>query len=163
MGETVSSMSCYLLLSLISMTVAMDCPTNYGQFQGRIGLYLPHADHRIQLGAGRRGMGAENEGHLVEIKNEEQQQHLAQLLPTVAEGVEMWWIGATDLYSEGFWYWVYSQEICTFTQWVEGQPSNTGGVEHCAALVTEDGYKWNDYVCTETIQRIAYSVCQINP
>merc|ERR1712243_536881 len=147
---TVSRKSYCLLLSLISRTFSLDCPTNYQDIsQVGLGCIFPMQITGYSWEQADEACWAESEEHLVEI------------LPTVAEGVEMWWIGATDLYSEGFWYWVYSQEMCSYTLWSEGQPSNTGGMEHCAALVTKDGYKWNDYICTETIQRIAYLICEI--
>jgi len=55
------------------------------------------------------------------------------------------WIGFTDVVSEGVWYWVDGSQT-DFTAWADGEPNNTNGAEHCAAMRTEDP-SWNDLPC----------------
>ena len=49
---------------------------------------------------------------------------------------------------KGTWLWV-SGDPLTFKNWNDGEPSNSGGVENCAVLITGDTAKgkWNDVDC----------------
>nr|ADI71474.1 putative C-type lectin [Mytilus edulis] len=54
------------------------------------------------------------------------------------------WIGITDMYSEGAWQKATTQEQQTYFNWYESQPSNSGGHENCVEVYTKLGMKWND-------------------
>jgi hypothetical protein len=56
------------------------------------------------------------------------------------------WIGATDAAKEGTWLWV-SGKAATYQNWNSGEPSNSGGNENCAVLLTSVSGKWNDASC----------------
>jgi basic membrane protein A and related proteins len=77
-------------------------------------------------------------GHLVTISDAEEE---AWLLELFGYG---YWIGFNDLDVEGSWVWS-SGEPVTYTNWFDGEPSNTGGNEHAAGLDDwGSGPGWND-------------------
>ncbi|CAG2245548.1 unnamed protein product [Mytilus edulis] len=45
-----------------------------------------------------------------------------------------YWLGGTDEQEEGVWIWSHSQNVITFTDWRNGEPSNHHSNEHCLAL-----------------------------
>jgi hypothetical protein len=57
-------------------------------------------------------------------------------------------IGATDQATEGTWLWV-SGAALSFKSWNTGEPSNSGGTENCAIVLTSGDTKgkWNDVPC----------------
>ncbi|KAK7505130.1 hypothetical protein BaRGS_00003700, partial [Batillaria attramentaria] len=52
------------------------------------------------------------------------------------------WIGGTDAYAEGSFFWIGSFTPMTFANWRDGEPNNTGGDENCV-MFYGDG-QWND-------------------
>ncbi|MFL3007175.1 MAG: lectin-like protein, partial [Candidatus Neomarinimicrobiota bacterium] len=52
------------------------------------------------------------------------------------------WIGLTDEFEEGNWQWVTGEPV-NFTNWVDGEPNNSGGLEHYAEMYPFSG-EWND-------------------
>ncbi|XP_062572233.1 perlucin-like protein [Saccostrea cucullata] len=69
---------------------------------------------------------------------------------------DSWWIGGTDLNSEGTFYWEHSSKNMTYTNWYSNQPDNdTIGInENCVSMV-RSGY-WHDYPCNHTF----YYICE---
>ncbi len=58
------------------------------------------------------------------------------------------WVGATDIISEGQWYWVNGEKVrCTF--WQQDQPDNRFDDEDCANLIKLFDYKLNDQLCND--------------
>merc|ERR1712037_664165 len=99
--------------------------------------------------------------HLVEIKNEEQQDFLRTILGLFPDDdVYGWWIGATDLNREGSWYWAHSLESMEYSGWFPGEPNNYLGDENCALIWSNEVPNrksfWNDYHCSYD----SYSICQ---
>ena len=71
------------------------------------------------------------------------------------------WLGGSDQLEEKDWIWVTSRTHFSsglYTDWYAGQPSNTGGKEHCLDLRV-DWYRWNDAPCSE----LNRYVCEIPP
>ena len=62
---------------------------------------------------------------------------------------EYFWIGVSDISSEGNWVWV-NGETATSSEliWSSGQPDNARNIQHCGALYTS-GYA-DDGTCTST-------------
>ena len=76
---------------------------------------------------------------------------------------EQLWLGMDDTDMDGTWMWYDRSGDVTWTNWMTGQPSNTGGVENCVGWYVKQqpaGWaeynKWNDRPCDK---RISY-VCQ---
>lgn len=60
------------------------------------------------------------------------------------------WLGGSDILREGDWEWVTSKKKIpdgSFTDWLPGQPTNSGGREDCLHIFSSYQYKWNDAPC----------------
>ena len=57
------------------------------------------------------------------------------------------WVGATDVDSEGDFYWSTSGQAVEFTAWSEGQPDG-GTNQNCVASTLEHYYFWSDEDCS---------------
>ncbi len=84
-------------------------------------------------------------GTLATITSEEEQQVVFGLADDNLD-FGCLWLGATDEKSEGNWEWVTGEPF-DYTNWNEGEPSNSGEAEHYMHLYIKDGDrtgKWND-------------------
>jgi hypothetical protein len=79
---------------------------------------------------------------LVRVLDAEQNDALAALATSPEH--EAFWLGLSDAAHEGDFRWPDGRAPA-FTRWAEGEPSNTGGREHCVQ-VAADG-TWTDRVC----------------
>merc|ERR1719399_2425893 len=64
------------------------------------------------------------------------------------------WIGLTDVESEGTWVWVSGTAV-SYTNWASGEPNNYRGVdENCVGMVSNRSKwiigrnRWNDWPCS---------------
>ena len=58
------------------------------------------------------------------------------------------WLDGSDLESEGTWMWRDGMRMdLTYTNWLPGEPSNSGGYEHCLTMRANRGGFWNDGNC----------------
>ncbi|XP_038071982.1 asialoglycoprotein receptor 2-like [Patiria miniata] len=79
-------------------------------------------------------------------------------LANLTQGSEIW-VACTDRRQEGEWECEGSQDgERIYTNWIDDQPDNGGGKEHCAAIWSPDN-KWNDYRC----KRDLLAVCKRQP
>uniref|UniRef100_A0A7M4F5M9 C-type lectin domain-containing protein n=1 Tax=Crocodylus porosus TaxID=8502 RepID=A0A7M4F5M9_CROPO len=80
---------------------------------------------------------------LVVINNLAEQNFLAYRM----QGRERYWLGLTDLNTEGKWEWIDGTDYMNgFTFWKKGEPNDSGTHEDCAHLWTLG--EWNDVYCT---------------
>ncbi|XP_062598303.1 hepatic lectin-like [Saccostrea cucullata] len=86
--------------------------------------------------------------HLLIIETEAEQ----SLIQRQASG-EKWWIGGTDVNSEGTFYWENPNNSMKFTNWYAGQPSG-GTSENCLEMLILGG--WNDKSCDTP----TYYICE---
>ncbi|XP_062605322.1 hepatic lectin-like [Saccostrea cucullata] len=89
------------------------------------------------------------EAHLLEIENEAEQ----NLIQNKASG-DRWWMGGTDEESEGTFIWVHSNTTLSYTNWLQGEPSNGDTGENCVEMLTEG--VWNDKNCDSS----TYYICE---
>ena len=64
------------------------------------------------------------------------------------------WIGLNDTNEEGTWVWVNGERsVNAAVCWSEGQPSNSGGAENCAEILTASGggFGTNDIACSNSL------------
>ena len=78
-------------------------------------------------------------GHLVTITSQAEN---AWLVKTFG-GSTLYCIGFTDKDAEGTWQWVNGEEV-TYTNWLTGEPNNSGNREHYAHINWGQPGKWND-------------------
>ena len=86
-----------------------------------------------------------HDGHLVTIESAKENQFLRDYVSRLKG--EDYWIGLTDELIEGDWKWESTGNTAVYTDWYPGQPSNSGGDEDCASLLTGINYHWNDAPC----------------
>ena len=84
-------------------------------------------------------------GHLATITSAREQQFVQNLIKDGSKN--QYWLGATDEVREGDWRWV-TGEGWGYTNWLVGEPANTGGIEHYLQIIRSvDGLNfgvWND-------------------
>lgn len=70
-----------------------------------------------------------------------------------------WWIGATDLGSEGVFYWAGSGDEIEFEDFgSNNNPDNFNKNEHCVEMWHFFQYRWNDRACDDR----SYFICRRN-
>lgn len=57
------------------------------------------------------------------------------------------WLGGNELGENGKYVWSSTGQQFDFTNWSEGQPDNTNGIEHCAQIWYKSDFEWNDLPC----------------
>lgn len=67
--------------------------------------------------------------------------------------IVVYWLGGSDIESEGTWIWTSSLTQFTFTDWVVGEPSNGDG-ENCVRMSFKLDFKWLDTSCRNTFRFI---------
>ena len=90
-------------------------------------------------------------GSLVEITSEAEQAAITAKIRSEGWGNFNFWIGLTDLDSEGTFKWV-SGDAVNYTHWAPGEPNNqghSGGPEDCAHI-GDGGRTWNDMPCDDS-------------
>jgi flagellin len=78
-------------------------------------------------------------GHLATISSSDE---LARVMSAVGSGANLW-IGLTDENSEGNFQWV-TGESASFTNWMSGQPDNSGANQHYVKLSDLSAGQWDD-------------------
>lgn len=87
---------------------------------------------------------------LLIIKNTTIQNTIVKLIenPKYSKRDVKWWIGGSDLGSEGIFYWIngHNFDYHNFGE-VDGeiQPDNFAGIEHCTEMLPNG--IWNDFIC----------------
>ena len=71
------------------------------------------------------------------------------------------YLGLTDLDGEGQFVWSSDGSVTNYTNWDSGEPSD--GNEHCVALSSSKGYRWNDVWCNGHHGQSCYPLCQKYP
>ncbi|XP_035892478.1 perlucin-like protein [Anopheles stephensi] len=83
-------------------------------------------------------------GYLAFIESAEENAQVVSAIKAVGDFTKEWYIGATDLGNEGNFLWFGVNKKATYLNFVQGEPNNSGGTEHC--VVTASG-KWKDMSC----------------
>merc|ERR1711963_1115418 len=65
-------------------------------------------------------------------------------------GLSAWWLGGNDMHQEGAWSWPSGQPF-GYTNWIEGEPNDSNGLEDCIAIDSPKNYQWMDLNCTDPI------------
>lgn len=65
-------------------------------------------------------------------------------------GFPSFWIGVTDMYSEGVWQKATSLGRQRYFNWKHAEPNSDGGQENCVEVYTHHHMKWNDRRCSSS-------------
>ncbi|CAG2195259.1 COLEC12 [Mytilus edulis] len=117
-----------------------DCPPHWDLFESNC--YFVSQDQKSWHNA--KVYCEEQQSMLVEVISENENNFLKG---KAEEDIAFYWIGATDIETEGVWIWDNSQTVVTFTNWFPGQPDNNHDNQNCLQLVKKFGYKWDDFPC----------------
>ena len=66
------------------------------------------------------------------------------------------WLGASDIQSEGSWIWNSNGNALSYTNFSQGEPNNSGGIENCLEMWLDNG-EWNDQPCSDSSP---YTFCE---
>ncbi|XP_063408183.1 C-type mannose receptor 2-like [Mytilus trossulus] len=94
-----------------------DCPPSWDLFEGNC--YLVSQDQKYWHDS--KVYCEEQQSMLVEVISENENNFLKGMAD---EDMAFYWIGATDIDTEGVWIWDKSQTVLTFTGWFPGQPDS---------------------------------------
>lgn len=100
-------------------------------------------------------------GHLATINDAAENQWIAANLANPNGADRNLWIGLNDIAAEGNYVWVSGQSS-SFTSWLAGEPSNTGGGEHVVHMYSNG--LWNDAQDSATPSGItpAFAAVEVN-
>ena len=96
-------------------------------------------------------------GYLAEIKSKSEQTNVT----TILERPYSYWIGMTDLATEGEFVWqrTHTAVLGGYTNWSPGEPNNGAGTnQDCGHLWKHHNWKWDDLDCDHTTNQRA--LCQ---
>ncbi|XP_048727623.1 perlucin-like protein [Ostrea edulis] len=65
-----------------------------------------------------------------------------------------YWIGLTDAFVEGKYFWQTTQDEINFADWAPNEPNDAHHNEDCAVLGFGFHYRWNDLSCSHRIDFI---------
>lgn len=73
---------------------------------------------------------------------------------------EYFWIAGNDLEKNGQYKWISSGQPFRYSKWVQGQPDNYQGKEHCVNLwKSGDDFEFNDLDCNSA----ELFICEARP
>merc|ERR1712168_345397 len=158
MGITMKTLGLTLALFVVGSLSESSCPQDWldGSKVDLGCIYLLKSDLTWQEGL--EFCLSHGDAHLVEIKNQEQHDFIITAINITDHGNMFWWLGATDIDSEGDWLWTHSKEPFTYSNWADGQPNDYDGKRNCAMLDRRYQYKWSDGTCTGDIEKV-FTIC----
>ncbi|CAC5365043.1 unnamed protein product [Mytilus coruscus] len=103
-------------------------------------------------------------GYLAELTTTEENNYIEQMSKhyyhpnSTAQGdyIYGYWTGGEKNMTDGYWYWPSSGQKITLTNWAYPEPNDLDGKENCIHINSNEGFKWNDYVCTQN----EYFICE---
>ncbi|XP_053374784.1 C-type lectin domain family 4 member G-like [Mercenaria mercenaria] len=93
--------------------------------------------------------------YLAEHKHRGEAKDLAELAQSISTKIDMYWVGASDISSEGSWIWKESHASVNYSYWTSGNPDNYRNEDCMSTYVNHQGH-WNDLNCNT---KIGY-ICQ---
>ena len=106
-----------------------------------------------------KNLCAQKGGHLVTIGSSEENNAIAENIKGLSN--DRYWIGVSDVGSEGTWNWVTDENI-GYSNWNSGEPNNDGGLEDYGEILADSG-KWNDMAGYYSIHRNIGFICEYEP
>ena len=88
----------------------------------------------------------------LEIKSQTMQDLVTQEAATLGYG---YWIGLTDVNSEGNFEWSHSKEPVNYTSWSTGEPDGSTN-ENCVTVDPSNNYDWATEVCSNSFRPLCF-------
>ncbi|VDI09689.1 selectin, platele [Mytilus galloprovincialis] len=85
-------------------------------------------------------------GYLAQITDSAEDAWVVNLLRKAVQHPAGYWMGAED-FKDGKWRWTNDSSKLRYSHWNDYEPSNSGGVEHCAHFWKYANFRWNDAPC----------------
>ncbi|XP_026212311.1 CD209 antigen-like [Anabas testudineus] len=83
---------------------------------------------------------------LVVIDNQEEQKFVSDSIQNMKTTTNRWgngfWIGITDVHSEGTWTWINNVTMLDRRYWMDGEPNNRGQKEDCGVILYSSISPW---------------------
>ncbi|CAG2233062.1 unnamed protein product [Mytilus edulis] len=145
---------------ILDIFVFTGCPDSIVHFKGSTyKFHCERFDSWLQAEADCNWQG----GNLTSIETEEENNYLKYVANLIGG---YWWIGLSDIKTEGLFQWTSSQQL-TFTDWSQGPPiqpddkSSTGLESNadCVLLNPSFSYQWTDESCSSSAGSKA--ICEI--
>ncbi|XP_046683958.1 C-type lectin 37Db-like [Homalodisca vitripennis] len=93
-------------------------------------------------------------GRLATILSDEENE-MAKQKTRELDSIDYFWVSGINIDKNTTWMWATTGRPFTFTDWIDNQPDNWKGNEHCLMLNTKGlGHIWNDYDCLSIINYI---------
>eukprot|EP00105_Crassostrea_gigas_P002356 XP_011414857.1 PREDICTED: perlucin [Crassostrea gigas] len=92
------------------------------------------------------------------IQSAEEQKLLENYIKTEAASLSShtFWLGASDIMTEGDWRWAVTLDQVTYQNWAQGAPNNGHNLAHCLHISGGSGFLWKDGNC----ENKHYFVCE---
>ncbi|KAM9827377.1 type-2 ice-structuring protein-like [Neosynchiropus ocellatus] len=119
------------------------CPCNWHEFGGRCYHFVPK---KMSWAKAERNCHSMN-ANLVSIHSEEEESFLKSFIGDQTFLIQKVWIGASDCWEEGSWYWTDGTKF-SFTDWCRRQPNNLYKGQDCVTVALR-GRCWDDRGCAE--------------
>ncbi|XP_048769474.2 perlucin-like protein [Ostrea edulis] len=133
-----------LTIAYISAVWSQNCPNHWTNHQSSCYLFMQDVPvDFIEAGSFCQRRASK----LVEVETAYENNFLrSHIVGTRPQ--EGYWIGLSDIVSEGEWVWTSTQTKASFVDWTPNQPDNSQGHQDCAMFFAPDGFHWNDHFCT---------------
>ncbi|KAG8308988.1 hypothetical protein J6590_067425 [Homalodisca vitripennis] len=93
-------------------------------------------------------------GRLATILSDEENE-MARQKTKELDSIELYWVSGINIDKNNTWMWATTGKPFTFTDWIDDQPDNWNGKEHCLMIYKKDlGHIWNDVNCLYIIHYI---------
>merc|ERR1712154_404192 len=126
----------FILIFLSFTSLGMCCPLGWLDLDGSCYLIGPstHKWFEAQVYCWDQG------GYLAEVTSEEEFSLLEKYF--LQDGV-YYWIGLSDVASEGEFRWMESHGVLDWANWASNEPNNNGGDEDCVGMDGGRGHGWS--------------------
>ncbi|XP_069122566.1 perlucin-like protein isoform X2 [Argopecten irradians] len=151
MGSKMTYMLCKGLLLALLIVYVRGCPNGWETFDGSCYFVSDFIEDWTTASTACRLYHA----HLVEVIDAKEENFLKQIISNYHAGhrdVVDYWIGGNDMFVEGDWRWIHSDQRVNYTNWHHGEPNNYHHQGEDCMLVfinSRQLYKWDDRQCTE--------------
>ncbi|XP_033731873.1 perlucin-like protein [Pecten maximus] len=140
-----------LVWSALIVHVIRGCPNGWETFDGSC--YFV-SDFREDWPTASTACGLYH-AHLAEVIDEAEENFLKQVISKYHAGHrsdDNYWLGGSDMFVEGDWRWMNSDQRINYTNWYPGEPNNyQNHSEDCVVVYINNHqqYRWDDRKCTE--------------